>query len=123
MKVLEFFYDDANMAEMYENGLYIPVRNEAIALATKTPEMNGWAEFADFDEIFVMPPVPDSYITVEGTTYREAIVNMWTNPDLDDVEAVMKDVDERYNQALAEVGQGVVDLYVIPEGISPLSGK
>lgn len=70
-----------------------------------------------------MPPVPDSYITVEGTTYREAIVNMWTNPDLDDVEAVMKDVDERYNQALAEVDQGVVDLYVIPEGISPLSGK
>ncbi len=123
LKVLEFFYDDANMAEMYENGLYIPVRNEAIALATKAPEMNGWAEFADFDEIFVMPPVPDSYITVEGTTYREAIVNMWTNPDLDDVEAVMKDVDERYNQALAEVDQGVVDLYVIPEGISPLSGK
>ena len=48
---------------------------------------------------------------------------MWTNPDLDDVEAVMKDVDERYNAALEKVDQGVVDLYVIPDGNSPLSGK
>ena len=109
--------------EMYENGLYIPVRSEAVALATKEPEMNGWAEFAEYDEIFSMPPVPDSYVSVEGTTYREAIVNMWTNPALDDVEAVMADVDKRYNDALANVDPAIVDLYVIPEGVSPEKGK
>lgn len=123
LKVLEFFYDDQNMAEMYENGLYIPVRNEAVQLASKTPEMNGWAEFAEFDDIFVMPPVPDSYVSVEGTTYREAITNMWTNPELDDVQAVMKDVDDRYNKALEDVDPAIVDLYVIGEGISPEKGK
>jgi len=123
LKVLEFFYDDANMAEMYENGLYIPVRSEAVALAAKAPEMNGWAEFAEFDEIFVMPPVPDSYVSVEGTTYREAITNMWTNPDLDDVAAVMQDVDKRYNEALEKVDSAIVDLYVIPDGVSPEKGK
>lgn len=123
LKVLEFFYDDANMAEMYENGLYIPVRSEAVELATKTPDMNGWAEFADYDEIFVMPPVPDSYVSVEGTTYREAITNMWTNPALDDVESVMADVDKRYNEALEKVDPAIVDLYVIPDGVSPEKGK
>jgi multiple sugar transport system substrate-binding protein len=123
LKVLEFFYDDANAAEMYENGLYIPVRAEAIALATKEPEMKGWSSFADFDEIFVMPPVPDTLITVEGTTYREAIVNIWTNPALDDVESIMADVDARYNAALAKADPETVALYVLPEGVSALPSK
>lgn len=123
LKVLEFFYDDANMAEMYENGLYIPVRSEAVELAAKAPDMNGWAEYADYDEIFVMPPVPDSYVSVEGTTYREAITNMWTNPALDDVESVMADVDRRYNDALEKVDPEIIDLYVIPDGVSPEKGK
>lgn len=123
LKVLEFFYDDENTAEIYENAQYLPVRDEAIALATKEPEMKGWKEFAEFEELFVMPPVPDSYVTVEGTTYREAIVNMWTNPALDDVAAVMQDVDDRYNAALAEIDSEIIDLYKIPDGVSPVAGE
>lgn len=123
LKVLEFFYDDANAAEMYENGLYIPVRAEAVAMATKEPELKGWASFANFDEIFSMPPVPDTLITVEGTTYREAILNIWTNPELDDVEAIMADVDARYNAALAEVDQATLDLYALPEGVTAVASK
>ena len=30
LKVLEFFYDDKNAAEMYEEGLHIPIRSEAL---------------------------------------------------------------------------------------------
>lgn len=123
LKVLEFFYDDKNAAEMYENGLYIPVRAEAIAMATKEPEMKGWSSFANFDEIFVMPPVPDTLITVEGTTYREAIVNIWATPGVDDVEAIMADVDARYNAALAEADPATVALYVLPEGVTPVASK
>ena len=48
---------------------------------------------------------------------------MWTNPALDDVESVMADVDKRYNDALANVDPAIVDLYVIPEGVSPEKGK
>lgn len=123
LKVLEFFYDDANAAEMYENGLYIPVRKEAVALADVEPELKGWAAFANFDEIFSMPPVPDTLLTVEGTTYREAIVNIWANPELDDVEAVMADVDARYNAALEEVDPELIALYDLPEGVSAEAGK
>ena len=123
MKVVEFFYDDANLAEMYEDGIYIPIRSEAIELATKEPSLNGFKEFATFDELFVMPPVPDSYISVEGTTYREAITNICTNPGLDDVDAIMADVDQRYNDALSKIDPAVIDLYMIPEGQSPVKGK
>lgn len=123
LKVLEFFYDDKNASEMYENGLYIPARSEAIAMATKTPELKGWSSFASFDELFVMPPVPDTLINIEGAAYREAIVNIWSNPKLDDVQAVMADVDKRYNDALAKADQEQVAQYVLKDGITPETSK
>ncbi len=123
LKVLEFFYDDKNMAEMYEAGLYIPVRKEAIALATKEPEMKGWASFANFDEIFTMPAVPDTLISLEGPTYREVIANIWANPAKDDVASIMADCDKRYNDALAQVDPAIVAQYALPEGVTPVAGK
>jgi multiple sugar transport system substrate-binding protein len=123
LKVLEFFYDDANTAEMYENGLYVPVRPEAVALAKTQPTLKGWAQFAGFSEIFAMPPVPDTLISIEGATYREAMLNAWTNADLDDVDGILADVDARYNAALAKADQAKVDLYVLPAGVTPVSGQ
>lgn len=117
LKVLEFFYDDQNAAEMYEEGLYIPVRSEAIALATKKPEMKNFDKFASFTEIFTMAPVPDTLIQFEGVTYREAIANMWTDPALNDVEAVMKEIDDKYNAALAKVDPATLALYKLPAGV------
>lgn len=123
LKVLEFFYDDKNASEMYENGLYIPARSEAIAMATKVPELKGWSSFADFDEMFVMPPVPDTLINIEGTTYREAIVNIWSDPKLNDVKAEMADVDKRYNDALAKADQEQVAQYTLKDGVTPEKTK
>ena len=123
LKVLEFFYDDKNASEMYENGLYIPVRTEAVEMATKTPELKGWEAFANFDEIFAMPPVPDTLITVEGTTYREAIANIWANGALDDVDGIMADVDKRYNDALQKADQSVVALYELKDGVTAEKSK
>ena len=118
LKVLEFFYADENAAQMYEEGLYIPIRSEAIALATKEPDMKNFSEFANFDEIFPMAPVPDTLIQFEGETYREAIANMWTDPALNDVDAVMGAIDEKYNKALGELDQDMIDLYELPEGVT-----
>lgn len=117
LKVLEFFYDDENAAQMYEEGLYIPIRSEAIALATREPEMKNFEAFANFNEIFPMAPVPDTLIQFEGETYREAIANMWTDPALNDVDAVMGEIDEKYNKALEEIDQAMIDLYELPEGV------
>ncbi len=118
LKVLEFFYDDQNAAQMYEEGLYIPVRSEAIALATKEPEMKNFSKFASFDEIFTMAPVPDTLIKFEGLTYRDAIANMWTDPALNDVAAAMKEIDDKYNAALADIDAATLALYELPANVS-----
>ena len=119
LKVLEFFYSDKNAAEMYENGLYIPVRTQAVEMASKKPELKGWEAFADF----AMPPVPDTLITVEGTTYREAIANIWSNAEIDDVDSIMADIDQRYNDALQKADQTVVALYALKDGVTPEKSK
>ncbi len=118
LKVLEFFYDDKNAAEMYEQGLYIPVRSEAVALAEKQPEMKNFSKFANFSEIFTMAPVPDTLIQFEGLTYREAIANMWTDPALNDVEKTMKEIDDKYNAALAKVDPATLALYKLADGVT-----
>lgn len=118
LKVLEFFYDDKNAAEMYEEGLYIPVRKEAIALATKEPSMKNFSAFANFDEIFTMAPVPDTLIKFEGDTYRDAIAKIWTDPALNDVESIMAEIDAKYNAALQQVDPALVELYRLPEGVT-----
>ena len=92
-------------------------------MATKTPELKGWEAFANFDEIFAMPPVPDTLITVEGTTYREAIANIWANGALDDVDGIMADVDKRYNDALQKADQSVVALYELKDGVTAEKSK
>ncbi len=117
LKVLEFFYDDKNAAQMYEEGLYIPVRSEAIALASKQPEMKNFSKFANFTEIFAMAPVPDTLIQFEGVTYREAIANMWTDPALNDVDTIMKEIDDKYNAALAKVDPATLALYKLSDGV------
>lgn len=118
LKVLEFFYDDQNAAEMYEEGLYIPVRTEAIALATKQPEMKNFSKFASFSEIFTMAPVPDTLIKFEGDTYRDAIAKIWTDPAVNDVETIMKEIDDKYNEALKAVDSATLALYKLPDGVT-----
>lgn len=117
LKVLEFFYDDANAAQMYEEGLYIPVRSEAVALASKEPDMKNFSSFASFDEIFTMAPVPDTLIQFEGDTYRDAISKMWTDPEVNDVETIMAEIDAKYNAALEKVDAATLELYRLPDGV------
>ncbi len=118
LKVLEFFYSDENAAQMYEEGLYIPVRSEAIALATKEPDMKNFSAFASFDEIFTMAPVPDTLIQFEGDTYRDAISKMWTDPKVNDVETIMADIDAKYSTALEKVDAATLELYRLPDGVT-----
>ena len=125
LKCIELLYSDESFAELYSAGLYIPFRKEAIELGT-TPELKNYDQWATWDEMFYRPMVPDNYITFEGKAYRQVMVDAWANPGIDDVDALMADVDERYNAALEEARKengDVIDLYVIPDGTSPEKGK
>ncbi len=66
LEVMKFFYSDENMAQMYEQSLYIPYRQQAIDMAKSQPAQKGFAEFSDVPEKNLMLPSPDSNVTVEG---------------------------------------------------------
>ena len=120
MEVYKFFYSDECAAQMYEQGLYVPLRNEAIAMAAKQPDMKGFAEFANVPDKFVMAPMPDTLITVEGPAYREILANFWSGTLGNDAAKVLKDCDDRYNAALSSLPQEKLDLFKLPEGTSLL---
>ena len=116
MKVYEFFYSDECAAEMYEQGLYVPIRNEAIALAKSQPETKGFAEFANVPDKFVMAPMPDTLLSLEGLAYREVIINFLSGTAGSDALAVLQECDERYNRALEDLTDEQLALFDIPAG-------
>lgn len=116
LEVFKFFYSDECMAEMYENGLYIPFRQEAMDMATKVPEQKGFAEFADVPDKVLMLPMPDGKITVEGDPYRETILALFAGTKGNDAKAVLEDLDNRYNTALEALDPAVLEEYKTPAG-------
>jgi multiple sugar transport system substrate-binding protein len=103
MEVFKFFYSDENMAEMYEEGLYIPYRSQALALAKKQPTAKGFAEFADVPQKLLLLPSPDSDISVEGLVYREVYIRIFGRGYNESPAAVLKELDDRYNAALKKL--------------------
>lgn len=116
MKVYEFFYSDECAAEMYEQGLYVPIRNEAIAMAKSQPEAKGFAEFANVPDKFVMAPMPDTLLSLEGLAYREVIANFLSGTLGSDVLSALEECDERYNRALGELSDDQLALFDLPAG-------
>jgi multiple sugar transport system substrate-binding protein len=103
MEVFKFFYSDENLAEIYEAGLYIPFRSQAIALAKNPPTVRGFAEFANLPQMVLMLPIPDSMITVEGNIWRETLNRLFTKGYRDNVATVLADLDKRHNEALKQL--------------------
>jgi len=117
LEVLKFFYSDECMAEMYENSLYIPFRQEAINMATKEPAQKGFAQFADVPDKVLMLPIPDTFVTVEGQNYRDTVLGLFVEGSTADATEVMRDLDQRYNDALAaQVDSAIVDSFKTPAG-------
>jgi multiple sugar transport system substrate-binding protein len=123
MAVYKFFYDDKNAAQMYEDGLYVPIRNEAVKAATKKPALKNFAEFANVPEKFVMLPMPDTLIQIEGLAYRDAIVKYLSGQSGEDAKAVLDDADKRYNAALSKVDKSKLEVYKLPSGMAVEKGK
>ncbi len=116
MIVYDYFYSDACAAQMYEQGLYVPIRQEAINMAAKQPDAKGFAEFADIKEKFVMQPMPDTMISVEGSAYREVLANLLSGQAGSDVKALLEDCDTRYNKALEALTAEQLELFKLAEG-------
>lgn len=104
LEVLKFFYSDENAAQMYEESLYIPFRQEAIDLAEKEPKQKGFADFAYLPNRVLMLPSPDTRLAVDGDPYRDTIMKIFTNGyESKHIRAVLADLDARYNEAFNEL--------------------
>ncbi len=118
LEVLKFFYSDENAAQMYEQSLYIPFRQEAIDMAEVVPAQKGFADFADIPNKVIMLPSPDIRVSVEGDPFRLTISNIFTGSyGEQDVKTVLKDLDDRYNAALDKLSPEVLKEYEQTEEI------
>jgi multiple sugar transport system substrate-binding protein len=103
MEVFKYFYSDENLAEIYEAGLYIPFRSQAIALAKREPTAKGFAEFSNLPQMVLIRPIPDSMITVEGDEWHESFNRLFTGGYRGDVPTVLTDISRRHNEALRQL--------------------
>jgi len=111
MDVFKFFYSDENAAEMYEQGYYIPYRAQAVALAKKQPTAKGFAEFANVPQKMLLLPSPDSDISLEGLVYREVFTRLFSGGYTDSPQAVLQELDKRYNDAVSKMDQAKLNTY------------
>jgi multiple sugar transport system substrate-binding protein len=100
MKVLEYFYSDEWTAEMYEQGLYIPFRQEAVALAKTKPTQKGFAEFSSNPSLKLIPADPEFQLPIEGDLINPTTLGMFSGALGRNAAAIIADVDKRYNAAL-----------------------
>jgi multiple sugar transport system substrate-binding protein len=107
MEVFQFFYSDENLAELYEAGLYVPFRQEAVRLARNEPAAKGFKEFASVPNPAISPASPENIVQVEGLTYRETLQRILSRGYSESPAQVLADLDRRYNEALTKLGSRV----------------
>lgn len=116
-RVLEWFYADENLVEMYEQGMYIPYRSHVLELA-KESSVAGWKEFSTFqnDQFIIRMPDPKSVIHYEGLSARETMGKLLSGGFTEDAETVLKDLDSRLNAALDALSAEEKAPYIAQEG-------
>ena len=97
--VFRWLHSDEIAAELYEEGLYIPIRQEAIDLAAGEPELRGFAEFADNADALMLIPTPEGHVILEGEGINGTLIYAIANPNADPL-TVLTDLDSRLNVAI-----------------------
>lgn len=122
MEVFKFLHSDECAAELYEEGLLMPFRQSAIDLATKEPDIPGYAEFARVENGIQTLPSPDKYFTVEGTSFNELIANYLTGQagGRDSIDAQLQELEDKYNAALETVDPEIRAYYQYEDGATPV---
>ncbi len=117
-KVLEWFYEDENLVEMYEQGMYIPFSTKVVSMA-KESDVYGWKEFSTFkdDQIIIRMADPKGMLKFEGLSARETLAKLLSGGFGDeDPEAVLKELDDRLNAAFQALDPEVQAAYIAQPG-------
>lgn len=113
--VLEWFYADENLVDMYEQGMYIPYRSEVLDLASES-QVPGWQEFSTFkdNQFIIRMADPKGIISYEGLSARETLAKLLSGGYSEDAETVLKDLDDRLNGGLDALSEEEKAAYVAP---------
>lgn len=114
-RVLEWFYDDENLVDMYEQGMYIPYRSEVLNLASDS-QVPGWKEFSTFkdNQFIIRMADPKGIISYEGLSARETLAKLLSGGYSEDAATVLKDLDDRLNGGLNALSEEEKKDYVAP---------
>jgi len=99
---------------MYEEGLYIPFRQEAIKMAKKAPAAKGFSDAAYTFQQVIRLPMPDNITPFEGEAYMPTILNMFSGALGNNVRAILRDLDTRYNAGLAKIPANKLEEFRAP---------
>lgn len=112
LEVFKFFYSDENTAQMYEQSLYIPFRQEAVDIAKSEPTLKGFSDFADIPDKVLMLPSPDTRVDAPGAQFRQTISDIFAGKYNNmTVEDVLMDLDNRYNEAFQKLPRSIQEEY------------
>ena len=116
-KVLEWFYSDENLVEMYEKGMYIPYRSNVVGMA-KESSVAGWKEFSTFrdDQFIIRMADPKGLLHYEGLSARETLGKLLSGGFSEDAETVLKELDSRLNAAFTALDPEVQAAYIAQPG-------
>ena len=123
-KVLEWFYSDENLVEMYEKGMYIPYRSSVVSMA-KESDVYGWKEFSTFkdDQLVIRMADPKGMLKYEGLSARETLAKLLSGGYTEDAETVLKDLDDRLNTAFKALDPEVQASYIAQPGYTVTRDK
>lgn len=116
-KVLEWFYSDENLVEMYEQGMYIPFRSAVVGMA-KESAVYGWKEFSTFkdDQFIIRMADPKGVLKYEGLSARETLGKLLSGGFTEDAEVVLKELDDRLNAAFDALDEETKASYIAQPG-------
>ena len=123
-KVLEWFYADENLVEMYEKGMYIPFRSNVVSMA-KESQVHGWKEFSTFkdDQLIIRMADPKGLLKYEGLSARETLGKLLSGGFSEDAETVLKELDDRLNTAFKALDPDVQAAYIAQAGYTVTRDK
>lgn len=116
-KVLEWFYEDENLVDMYEQGMYIPYRSQVVEIADECT-VHGWKEFSTFkdNQYIIRMADPKGILKYEGSNARETLTKLLSGGYSEDAATVLKDLDNRLNTAFKALDPAVQAGYIAKDG-------
>ena len=103
-----YIYGDEYLKKAYEAGVFLPVLSSITSKAGGEVTQQ-WKDLAPTMNDAPETPHPDSFITIDGKSWPEVFMLIWSDPSMD-ISSALADLDKRYNAGLEKaIASGIID--------------